>query len=314
MKARTTVFSSKSEAELFEAIHGAWEPAYRVFPQIPFATLVELDEHRLSAPELSFLHKTSVDFVLTSADWRPVFVIEFDGLGYGYSAKGGYVQPVTLRHEPNRAWKLGLKARIAQDANLPFLVVSYDEKAVVDHDTGLTVVHGIIGQFLASLHASTRMQELYDAEADMIEAMSPSERQEYVQDYIVISAEVESDLKWNPVAALESELRHAVLDVDPTCKWSLIPLDDSLRPKNSDPFSGSFDSDAHIQWWEHIRRWGAEVSIDTRLGTVSSGPVWVRALEAPRVSPISLAWRIAGVIAWRSALTKIKQARNPEAA
>jgi uncharacterized protein DUF2726 len=314
VKARSTVFSSQSEAELFEAIHGSWEPDYRVFPQIPFANLVELDQHQLSATELGFLHKTSVDYVVTSNDWRPVFVLEFDGLGHGYSAKGGYIQSVPFRRDPNRAWKLGLKTRVAQEASLPFLIVSYDEKAVVDHDSGLIVTHGIIGQFLASLHLSARIQELYDAEADALEAMPARERSEYVQDYVAIPAEVDTDLRWNPIAALEADLQTKALSADPSCRWSLIPLDDSPGPPNSDPFSDPFDSDALIEWWKRINRWGAQVSIATRAGTVSSGQIWVRALEAPGIRPLSLAWRVAGVIAWRKALNMLSQPRDQSGA
>src|SRR5258706_515450 len=175
MKVRPTLFNSSSEAELFQAVHGTWEPHDGVFPEVPFANLVELDERRLSADELSFLHKTSVDFVLAGADWRPLFVVEFDGLGHGYSRNGVYIQRAVTQRDPHRAWKLNLKARVAAAAGLPFVIVSYDEKAVIDEETGLTIVHGIFGQFLATSHASDRMQELYEADRELIEAMPEEE-------------------------------------------------------------------------------------------------------------------------------------------
>jgi hypothetical protein len=40
MLPRKTIFDSPSEQELYEAISGAWEPEYRLYPHIPFANLI----------------------------------------------------------------------------------------------------------------------------------------------------------------------------------------------------------------------------------------------------------------------------------
>jgi len=303
MKVRSTLFNSSSEAELFQAVHGTWEPQYRLLPEIPFANLVTLDERKLSAAELGFLNKTSVDFVLAGEGWQPLLAVEFDGLGHGYSREGVYVQTAFTQRDPHRAWKLGLKARVAAAAGLPLVIVSYDEKAIIDRETGLTIVHGIIGQFLADQHAVRRINALYKEQKDVIEAMPVDERTDYVQDYVVISAEVEADIDWNPICGLLSRLRARALDLAPISRTGQLPLQDPPRPDNTTPYEPGFDGEALLTWWRSIRRWGCECWVDTGRGRVTSGPVWVRNIEGPGISPICLVNEIAELMAWRAAVT-----------
>lgn len=306
MKVRPTLFNSASEAELFQAVHGTWEPHYRVFPEVPFANLIEPDERKLRAEELAFLHKTSVDLVLTAPDWRPLFALEFDGLGHGYSRNGVYVQRAVAARDPNRAWKLGLKARVAAAAGLPFVIVSYDEKAVIDRETGLTIVHGIFGQYLAACHAAERMGELYEADKDVIDAMPSNERADYVQDYVVISAEVEADIEWNPIYAEASRLRARAFELAPISRSGHQPLHDPPRPDFTTPLEPGFSMSAFHDWWTSIRRWGAECWVETGRGRVTSGPVWVRNFESRYTSPMILAEEIAELVAWRAAVRALE--------
>ena len=306
MKVRSSLFNSASEAELFQAVHGTWEPHYRLFPEIPFANLVTLAERELSAAELSFLNKTSVDFVLAGEGWQPLLAVEFDGLGHGYSHNGVYVQTAFTQRDPHRPWKLGLKARVAATAGLPFVIVSYDEKAVIDRETGLTIVHGIIGQFLAAHHAERRFHELYEEQKDVIEALPDDERTEYVQDYVVISAEVEADIDWNPICGLLSQLKARAFDLAPINRSGKMPLWDPPRPDNTTPHEPGYDGEACLAWWRSIRRWGCECWVDTDRGRVTSGPVWVRNIEGPGISPICLVDEIAELIAWRAAVTLLE--------
>ena len=206
MQPRTTIFDSQNERELFLAIHGTWEPDYRLYPQIPFPSLIDLDPQKLDAVQLEFLHKTSVDYVLTTPDGQPVLALEFDGLGHGYSKDGRYVQKVQPRRAPNRQWKLDLKCRVADAANFPFAVVSYDEKTVVDEAANLMVVHGMIGGFLAKRHMGERITELMELEADKIADMSPRDQYDYIQDYVVLPAELDADTKWNLLARRTIEI------------------------------------------------------------------------------------------------------------
>jgi hypothetical protein len=130
VRPRATIFDSTSERELFSAINASWEPDFKVYPHVSFANLIDLDPQVLDAAELSYLHRTTVDFVLTSAGGQPLLGIEFDGLGHGYSRGSRYIQVVRSKRDLNRAWKLDLKLRIANAASFPFAVLSHDEKAV----------------------------------------------------------------------------------------------------------------------------------------------------------------------------------------
>jgi len=172
---RESIFDSASEQELFQAISGSWEPRYHVHPHVPFANLLDLDPHLLSAEELSFLHKTTVDYVLVEGEGKPRLAIEFDGMGRGISRHGRYIQKITSKRDPNRAWKLALKVRVAKNSGFPFLVMSYDEKAVIDAETDLTVLHGIVGQFVAGLHIVPRVQELIAEQQNELDEMTESE-------------------------------------------------------------------------------------------------------------------------------------------
>ena len=52
---RSGPFCRKNERELFHGISGSWEPDYRLYPHVPFSSLVEIPPHELSATELAFL-------------------------------------------------------------------------------------------------------------------------------------------------------------------------------------------------------------------------------------------------------------------
>jgi hypothetical protein len=111
---RESIFDSTSEKELFQAISGSWEPHYHVYPHVPFANLIDLDPHLLAAEELSFLHKTTVDYVLVEGEGKPRLAIEFDGMGHGISRHGRYIQKLPSKRDPKRGWMLDLKVRVAK--------------------------------------------------------------------------------------------------------------------------------------------------------------------------------------------------------
>ncbi|MGI8422913.1 MAG: hypothetical protein ACR2NO_02140 [Chloroflexota bacterium] len=209
MQPRSSIFDSRNERELFHAVSGTWEPGHRLYPHIPFTNLIDVDPQMFDAAELSFLHKTTVDYVLTTAEGQLLWAIEFDGLGHGARRHGRYVQRVQSRQEPNRAWKLDLKCRAADEAGFSLAIVSYEEKEIIDPEVNLILAHGMIGGFLAHGYASRRMQELFEADRETIEALPAEERDEYVADYIMISATVEADLTLNPLCKRAGELERA---------------------------------------------------------------------------------------------------------
>jgi hypothetical protein len=273
MKRRRTIFDSESERELFSAIRSAWEPAFKLYPHIPFANLVDLNPQELVAHEMKFLHKTTVDYALTTADGRPLLAIEFDGLGHGHSKDGAYLQSVPSR-DHSRAWKLDLKARVANAAGLPFIILSYDEKLLLEADTNLLMAHAIIGQFIANWHTPQRLRELYEDAQNWLDEWPTEERHEQIQD-LTIQAEVETSLTWNPVARRAAELLGRLRHVDPLVSTGHHYTHEPPRPENTTPLEPGFDPAVFEHWWHSINRIGCVYTIATSRGQVTR-TVWAR--------------------------------------
>jgi hypothetical protein len=315
MPLRASIFDSYNEQELFQAIHGTWEPDYRLYPHLPFESLVELDQRRLSADELSFLHKTTVDYALVTAQGTPLLALEFDGLGRGAKREGAYIQRIHAKQDPHRAWKLGLKCRVADEEGVPLCVVSYEEKAVVDRDLNLVVAHGIIGGFLAHGYASRLMQELYEEQREQIEALPPEDQYDYVQDYIVIGAEIDAEMAMNPIARRAAELSEDCYKLAAVGGVSESWPDEETPPPEADPVNEDWDMDARIAWLKARRRVGATKAVRTSYGRVER-TAWVRNIDFPGTTALSLAGDIAELLAWQAALALIKlaitQGREPQ--
>ena len=230
--------------------------------------------------------------------------IEFDGLGHGDSRNGTYFQVVPAKRDPSRAWKLGLKSRIAHAATFPFLVVSYDEKYVVDEQTNLTVLHGIVGSYVASRHLGALVEERVAEAEGYLSRLSSEERHEEIQD-IVLCAEVETDAKWNPVTQRAHELTGRLHRLDPTASWGYSYSEDPPRPAHASPWEAGFDGAAFRQWWRSIRRFGCNYHVKTRAGVVRR-TVWMRNFEADFFTPHGLLDEVAEVVTVNAALALLE--------
>jgi hypothetical protein len=303
VKPRATIFDSKSEREVFQAIAGSWEPTYRVYPHVPYANLIELDQHKLDAVELTFLHKTTVDFVLTGCIGEPMLGIEFDGLGKGYSRDGEYVGFVETARDRSRPWKLGLKTSVANEAGFPFIVVSYDEKAEVDPDKDLIILHGIIGSFLSSTHLGPRLAELVRENEDELEDMSSHDAHDKIQD-MVIAAEIDLDMEWNPISRRAVELQSELHRIDPSARWGYSYLELPPRPAACSPWLADFRADAFRAWWDSIERVGCEYRVTTRSGAVTRA-VWVRNYQGLYLTPFGMLEELAQVVALNEAIAAL---------
>jgi hypothetical protein len=304
MKPRSTIFDSVSERELFDSIAGAWEPKFKLYPHIPFANLIDLDPHLLSAEELSFLHKTTVDYALTTAAGEPLLAIEFDGLGHGLSREGQYIQVVGTSKDKNRAWKLNLKVRVANTAGFPLLVISYEEKAILDESLGLTIAHAIIGEFLARRATMPRMQELLSENWEWLEGLPEDERHEEIQDMLV-AAEIDADMEYNPVARRGAELTGLINKLDIYSGARIQYEEDPPRPANAFPFMPGFDERAFSDWWANVKRFGCTYTVITMRHRVSR-TVWFRNLSCVGISPFGLLEDVAKLVASVAAIEEMR--------
>lgn len=304
MQPRDSIFDSASEKELFDAVSGSWEPRYRVYPHIPFANLLDLAPNRLAAGELAFLHKTTVDYVLVESEGRPLLAIEFDGIGHGISRHGRYLQKITSPRDRNRAWKLNLKVRVARESGFPFLVVSYDEKLVVEEETNLTVLHGIVGQFLAGRHIAPRVQELIEVNQEALSELTESERDDEIQD-MVIAAEIDADMEFNPICRRAAELSTILSREYGVSGCSFGFLEEPVRPSNCYPGEANFDESVFTQWWNNIDRIGCVYRLQSPIGEISR-TVWVRNFDGSGVTPFGFVQDLAELITCRAALTELR--------
>ena len=297
MRIKKTIFGSGNEKELFQTINSNWSDKFDVYPSLPYTTIIDfLNEQNLSQQEKNFLKKANVDYTVCTKEGEPLLSIEFDGMGHGFSKLGEYVQ-ITYTTDPMRSKKLTLKLKIANGVGYPFFIVSYDEKNCLKGES-LTIVDGIIGCVLAKKHFLNRIQELGDEHSDEIKSLAPHEEYEFVQD-LVLSAEVEADLEWNPIVQkayeYESQLNAKSMGFE--------YLTDPDLPDIKDMFD--FDGLAkRIKAFDKVKRVGCKVTVKTSRGELFE-TAWMRNIEGFGVSATSLVREIAELLAYKKALTEL---------
>jgi len=208
---KKTVFGSKAERALYNALNTKWDNKFHIFPSLPFANLVNFEGVNLKEKEREFLFKTSIDFTLCDkATDKPILSIDFDGMGYGFSRNGEYIE-ISPSSDYYRKLKFDLKLKIARQAHYNYFIVSYKETENLDPTLHLTIVDGIIGEILADNRTRDILQERGKELNDILsDEPNPSIRNEVISDFVV-EAEVEADFEWNPFvkkkAELEEEMR-----------------------------------------------------------------------------------------------------------
>ena len=147
-----SIFGSGVERETYFALRKKWAKEVDVFPLLPVKVVVGFDRVQAIQDELEkdFLLKTEFDYVVC---WKnrgiPVLVLEFDGIGGGFSRGVRYETRVVPINDPNRRRKLEAKLRICAEAKIPAVVVAIQEGRPIDAATHLTILDAIIGEALA---------------------------------------------------------------------------------------------------------------------------------------------------------------------
>ena len=208
MTAKQSIFGSGSEKGLFQAINSRWGDRFRIYPSLPFASIIDITRLiNLSSSEREFLLKTSVDFTLcTRKQARPLLSIDFDGMCHGFSQNGRYL-PMQPSNDPYRELKLDLKVRKATEVGYPLFVVSYDERVPIGRNTHMTVVDGIIGLILARKQLDYNISELERSFAEQADPEQTHMNWDQAQD-AVITAEYDARFKWNPITRTQAELNY----------------------------------------------------------------------------------------------------------
>lgn len=207
MRARASVFDSVAEANVFRSLQGFWEPEYRVHLHLPFVNLVEIDLDSLPEERRNFFLKTSVDFVLTDRAEKPVLAIEFDGLAEGFSNDGHYFMGKEPHKGSSRSFTMGLKLHAARTAKIPMVAIATPETKSFDRETGLALIHGLIGDFLAERHRWDKAHGpfLTDEEQEHLRSLDAEEQYAYGERKFA-REEAAREMRWNPVSRLHGEL------------------------------------------------------------------------------------------------------------
>ena len=297
---RRSVFGSRGEKELFTSLHTHWGARFDLWPSLPFAQIIDVGTigHYLKDKERDFFLKTNIDYTLCTRSDRPILSIEFDGLGKGFSRRGQYVQQVATV-DPHRKLKLDLKLKVAQNENYPFFVVSFEESKVLDQDTSLTIVDGIIGQVLAKQEFQKSVETLFEDHRDRIESLPSSSQHEYVQE-LVWDAETLAELKWDPIAVLAAKYEYEAFEKGIIKSYKTEYLNDPELP-DGDPFADLAVMEKRIAAMKDAVRVGCRIIADTpKLAIIET--VWLRNFEDAIVSPLHIASNIAELLVFKKAL------------
>ena len=297
-----SVFKSKSEEKYYHVLKARLSDKYNIYPQLPFAQIIDLSDMNLNHKKREFLLKTNVDYTICDKDTNePLLSIEFDGLGSGFSRDGKYYMKQVTKNDPYRKLKMEAKLQIAKECDYPLFVVSYDECDPINQNLSLAILDGIIGQFFAKKNF-----QKYTGDFNALEKpsfSSPDEKYEYDQD-LVTSAEVMSELDYDPLAKLEAKLS---VEAEPN-RFSLEYLS-YPEPPNFDadgPMSASIES-----WKKRIKA----INNAERVGVLVVGEygnvkiprkILVRNFEGYGVSPTTIAENIAKILVWQK-IIEIKQ-------
>ena len=93
MKLSRSIFDSDPEREVFRALEQRWSAKLRLYPQLPLSKIVVLEPtDRLTDGQRRTFYGTNIDYTFCDRDDRPLFSIEFDGIGGGFDRNGEYQQ------------------------------------------------------------------------------------------------------------------------------------------------------------------------------------------------------------------------------
>src|SRR5262245_65791496 len=105
MGVKASVFASKAERENFYKMSRQWGEKWRLYHNLPFLNLFDLDNLFetagfgkktrlvLSEVEKARLKKTSIDYTLCDPNDTPLLCVEFDGLNDGFNVGPIYHRP-----------------------------------------------------------------------------------------------------------------------------------------------------------------------------------------------------------------------------
>lgn len=160
MFVRDSVFGSRSEYELYKSLKTKWRDRIAIYPNIPFSMIIDgLTDAELGSWK-DYFYKTSIDFTFCRLeDQKPLFSVEFDGIGGGFSHDSQYQAGQSTR-DPYRQEKMDFKLGLAQRVNYPLIVVSFPESEPLKRGEGITILDSIVGQMMLFKERGIQAEQL----------------------------------------------------------------------------------------------------------------------------------------------------------
>jgi hypothetical protein len=192
-----SIFDSQAERELYRRLNFKWSRKVDVFAQVSCRSVFKDGKIRtLGLPEKGrqYLCGADLDFVVCQpSTGEPILIIEFDGIGGGYSRDGKYVLMRAVENDPHRKLKLDRKLQAASATGIPMVVLSFEEVQVLtNRKHSHSVLDGVISHFLAA-----PMVHQYVGQAAA--SLGPDATDSQLQDAI-LGAELDAEYTHNPIA------------------------------------------------------------------------------------------------------------------
>lgn len=227
---KKSIFDSKSEIRVFKHLQTTWTGKVGIYNHVPVANVINIKSLTgFKESQVNYLWNTNFDIVIASEEDKnfgePLLIIEFDGLGEGYSLDREYIQ-IRETEDPNRNWKLNFKSQICEKAGIPLVIVSYPEIGLIDDR--FAIIDGIIGEVLAHRKFTERFhKEIHLLDQQLKGIQDPELRQHYLEMY-GIEREVEEKIKHNPIAYEANRLLNLLLDNKILDSWGVSYSKDSF--------------------------------------------------------------------------------------
>lgn len=167
-----SIFDSEEEKKLYKKLKSRWSRHVEVYPQIPANKVIgyqEIKSFEMPKKAIEYLLDAVFDIVVCELHTAvPILVIEFDGVGRGFSQDGQYISRVVPLNDPYRKLKMERKLEACLLADIPLVVISFEEGELLKQSRDmLMVIDAIIGKALEHQYSkrnySHDMKKLSDA-------------------------------------------------------------------------------------------------------------------------------------------------------
>jgi hypothetical protein len=247
-------------------------------------------------------HNTNVDYTFCDLTDRPLFSIEYDGIGGGLSAGKEY-RAKRATADPMRGQKMTLKLQAAALVEYPLLVVSVDELQALDGDEEFTILDGIVGNLLQHLAFPDLATAMLAEQQEVLDELPSWESDELARD-VLLQAEVLAELEHDPLARRASQFKFRALELGASTYRLEWMIDPDPRAVATEWPPAMEQVQAGLEAADRAQRIGCRVVVDLPGNAVPRiiRTAWMRNIHAPGLVPETIVENMATYFAFKQAL------------